>query len=360
MSTEKIIVGMSGGVDSSVCALLLKERGYRVEGLFMKNWDERRPDGGCLWQQDVEDAMSVCEKLSIPINTVDLSDAYWRQVFSHFLEDCKNGMTPNPDVLCNQKIKFSAFLEHTARLGATKIATGHYARLEDEGGQILLRKGRDLNKDQSYFLCRLNQRQLRGSLFPLGAMEKHKVRRLARRAGLPVHNKKDSTGICFVGERRFREFLGRYLPAQPGAIEDHRGCVVGQHQGIFYYTLGQRRGLGIGGRRDADGAPWYVYAKDVERNVLRVVQGRDHPLLYSRRLIAAELNWIGGAPDTPHHCAAKTRYRQADQDCVLERLDEDSYSVNFSRAQRSVTPGQFVVFYDGDICLGGGVIVAAA
>lgn len=357
MSKGKIIVGLSGGVDSSVTALLLKQQGYEVEGLFMKNWEEQLPGGECMWEADVEDAMHICELLEIPINTVDLANDYWEKVFSNFLEEYKNGRTPNPDVLCNQEIKFSAFLDHATDLGAKKIATGHYARITETDGIFQLRKGMDANKDQSYFLCRLNQDQLRLSLFPVGELEKHEVRELAKKAGFLTHDKKDSTGICFVGERPFREFLSRYLPKQAGEIQDPEGIVIGQHNGVFYYTLGQRQGLGIGGVQGAIDSPWYIYKKDIENNILYAVQGHDHALLYSQKLTAKDVNWIQGkVPETPYTCVAKTRYRQADQVCTIDYIGDDNCSVTFAEAQRAVTPGQFVVFYDEDICLGGGII----
>ena len=357
MSKGKIIVGVSGGVDSSVTALLLKEQGYDVEGLFMKNWDEQLLGGECMWEADVEDAMQICDQLEIPVNTVDLASDYWDRVFSNFLEEYKSGRTPNPDVLCNQEIKFNAFLTHATDLGAEKIATGHYARITEVNDHFQLRKGLDGNKDQSYFLCRLNQDQLSLSLFPIGELEKYEVRELAKKAGFKTHDKKDSTGICFVGERPFREFLSRYLPEQAGEIQTPDGEVIGQHNGVFYYTLGQRQGLGIGGVQGASDSPWYIYEKDIDSNVLFVVQGHDHELLYSQKLTATDINWISGlVPETPFKCVAKTRYRQTDQACTITHIENDSCSVTFDVAQRAVTPGQFVVFYDEDICLGGGII----
>ena len=357
MSKEKIIVGLSGGVDSSVSALLLQQQGYDVEGLFMKNWEEQLPGGECMWEADVEDAMKVCELLEIPLNTLDLAKDYWDKVFIHFLEEYKSGRTPNPDILCNQEIKFRAFLEHATGLGAKKIATGHYARITEVNGHYQLKKGHDNNKDQSYFLCRLNQTQLGLSLFPIGDLDKHDVRKLAKKAGFQIHDKKDSTGICFVGERPFREFLSRYLPAQTGEIQTPDGNVIAQHNGIFYYTLGQRQGLGIGGIQGATDSPWYIYDKDIENNILFAVQGHDHPLLYSQRLTATDINWISGhPPDTPFKCFSKTRYRQTDQACTVENIENDSCLLTFKDPQRAVTPGQFVVFYQEDVCLGGGII----
>lgn len=361
MSREKIIVGLSGGVDSSVCALLLQQQGYDVEGLFMKNWQEQLPGGECMWEADVEDAMKVCELLEIPLNTVDLAKDYWDKVFKHFLEEYKSGRTPNPDILCNQEIKFRAFLEHATDSGAKKIATGHYARIIEVNTHYQLKKGFDNNKDQSYFLCRLNQSQLRLSLFPIGELKKQDVRELAKKAGFQIHDKKDSTGICFVGERPFREFLSRYLPKQAGEIKTSDGKVIGQHNGVFYYTLGQRQGLGIGGVQGTSDSPWYIYGKDIENNILFVVQGHDHPLLFSKRLNATDINWISGLqPETPFNCVAKTRYRQTDQACTIEQIEKNSCSVTFKDSQRAVTPGQFVVFYHEDICLGGGIIASTS
>jgi tRNA-specific 2-thiouridylase len=359
MEKPKVIVGLSGGVDSSVSALLLQEQGYEIEGLFMKNWDERSPDGRCMWEADVEDAMYVCETLGIRLNTVDLSAEYWEGVFNHFIEEYRSGRTPNPDVLCNQEIKFRAFLDHALQLGADRIATGHYARIVNQDNTCRLLKGLDKNKDQSYFLCRLNQVQLAKSIFPIGGLEKGKVRELAKNAGLITHDKKDSTGICFVGERPFREFLGRFIPKQPGEIRTTAGKNVGTHDGIFYYTLGQRQGLGVGGIKGASEAPWYVVGKDIDNNILYIGQGHDHPLLYSQGLTATDLHWISGQlPEPPFHCFAKTRYRQADQACVIEQIAGSQCEVRFSKPQRAVTPGQFVVFYNGDICLGGAIIHA--
>lgn len=357
MSSPKVIVGLSGGVDSSVAALLLLQQGHQVEGLFMKNWDEQAPDGRCLWEADVEDAMRVCEKLGIRLNTVDLSLAYWDSVFSHFLEEYKIGRTPNPDILCNQEIKFRAFRDHALGRGVEFIATGHYARMRRTDGTWQLLKGVDANKDQSYFLCRLDQTQLARALFPVGGLQKSEVRALARQAGLVTHDKKDSTGICFVGERPFRDFLRRYLPEKTGAICTPDGKTIGTHEGVFYYTLGQRKGLGIGGRKDAEEDAWYVVGKDIEQNVLYVAQGHDHPLLYSKTLTAGDVHWIAGQPPSlPLACTAKTRYRQPDQSCVVEPMAQEEYTVRFDEKQRAVTPGQYVVFYDGEVCLGGGII----
>jgi tRNA-uridine 2-sulfurtransferase len=356
-SNNKIIVGISGGVDSSVTAMLLKEQGYEVEALFMKNWNEEAEDGACMWETDVEDAMHVCDKLDIPLNTVDLSSDYWDKVFKNFLSEYKNGRTPNPDVLCNQEIKFKAFLEHAENLGANKIATGHYARIHQQHNIFQLLKGLDQNKDQSYFLCRLNQVQLQKTLFPIGELKKAEVRKRAEQAGLITHDKKDSTGICFIGEQPFRQFLSRYIPPDPGLIKTTDGQSIGEHEGVFYYTLGQRQGLGIGGVRGASDAPWYVVQKNIEENELIVAQDHDHPLLHSHGLTASNINWISGnAPETPFRCHAKNRYRQADQACVIEKIDNNACRVSFESSQRAITPGQFIVFYEENVCLGGGII----
>jgi len=354
---NKIIVGVSGGVDSSVAAMLLKRQGYDVEAMFMKNWNEKSPDGSCFWETDVEDAMMVCDKLDIPLNTVDLSLKYWQKVFTNFLEEYEIGRTPNPDILCNQEVKFKAFLDHVLELGADKIATGHYARIDASNNQYNLLKGVDGNKDQSYFLCRLTQSQLERSMFPIGEIEKPKVRRLATEAGLITHDKKDSTGICFIGERPFRDFLSQYIPIKTGSICTLDGKVIGEHQGVQFYTLGQRQDLGIGGVKGAKDGPWYVISKDIESNTLIVSQGHDHPLLLSRGLTAVNLRWINGKTlKTPFLCKAKTRYRQVDQQCTIQSLDGDTGIIHFENKQRAATPGQYIVFYADDVCLGGGVI----
>ena len=354
--SEKIIVGVSGGVDSSVAALLLIEQGYDVEALFMKNWDETDESGSCIWEADVEDALAVCEKLGIRLNTVDLSQAYWHKVFRQFLDEYSRGRTPNPDILCNQEIKFRSFLDHATSLDAAGIATGHYASIRRENGACLLHKGADHDKDQSYFLCRLNQAQLAKSLFPLGMLKKPEVRALAKKHGLVTHDKKDSTGICFIGERPFLDFLSHYLPVRSGPVRTIDGMDIGEHAGVHFYTLGQRQGLGIGGVKGYPEKPWYVVAKDVGNNVLTVAQGHDHPSLFSDGLIASNLNWIAEAPTLPFECSIKTRYRQSDQPCTIDVTDGDRVKVNFARPQRAVTPGQYAVFYDRNQCLGGGVI----
>jgi tRNA-uridine 2-sulfurtransferase len=351
-----IIVGISGGVDSSVSALLLQRAGYEVQGLFMKNWEEDDQAGYCSAAEDLHDAQAVCDKLAIPLHRVNFAAEYWDTVFQHCLDEYRAGRTPNPDVLCNREIKFKVFLEHALRLGGTAIATGHYARISQENGLWQLRKGLDPHKDQSYFLHLLNQHALRHSYFPIGELDKNAVRALAQEAGLSTHAKKDSTGICFIGERQFKQFLQRFLPAQPGLMVDVEGTVIGAHDGLMFYTLGQRQGLGIGGRAGSSGAPWFVVDKDLAQNRLIVAQG-EHSLLYSSGLIAEDLHWIAGeAPPLPLMCAAKTRYRQPDQACQVLALDNNRCEVIFAAPQRAVTPGQSVVFYAEEICLGGGII----
>jgi len=353
---SKVIVGMSGGVDSSVAALLLLEQGYQVEGLFMKNWEEDDDTEYCTAKEDLADAQAVCDKLGITLHKANFAAEYWDNVFEHFLQEYKAGRTPNPDVLCNREIKFKAFLDYAKQLGADLIATGHYVRKLTENGQTFLLKGLDDNKDQSYFLCAVKEEQLAQTLFPVGELEKPAVRALAEKHELLTHDKKDSTGICFIGERRFKDFLETYLPGQPGNIEDTEGNVLGQHSGLMYHTLGQRQGLGIGGVKNQQEAPWYVASKDLDRNVLLVVQGNEHPLLFSNQLKTTDISWVTQTePEFPLNCQAKVRYRQQDQACTLSK-DGTVYTVNFNDQQRSVTPGQFVVFYQGDICLGGGVI----
>ncbi len=351
-----VMAGMSGGVDSSVAALLLQQQGYPVEGLFMKNWDEDDRDGQCSATEDLADAQAVCDTLGIHLHTRNFSAEYWDQVFEHFLAEYRAGRTPNPDILCNREIKFKTFLEHAQALGAERIATGHYARVEQRDGQYHLLRGKDRNKDQSYFLHALGQDALRLTLFPVGELPKPQVRKLAEAHGLVTAGKKDSTGICFIGERNFREFLSRFLPAQPGKMVTPEGQLVGEHPGVIYFTLGQRKGLGIGGTRGGSEQPWFVVDKDVPGNRLIVAQGHDHPMLYSTALEASQLNWINGqAPAREFRCTAKTRYRQADQPCLVTLKDEGC-SVYFDQPQWAVTPGQSVVFYEDETCLGGGVI----
>lgn len=350
-----IVVGLSGGVDSAVAAWLLREQGHQVTGLFMKNWEEDDDQDYCAAAEDHAIARTVCQHLDIPLNTVNFATEYWDQVFARFLSDIAAGHTPNPDVLCNREIKFKAFLEHALTLGAECIATGHYARVLHTDGRYQLLKGQDKNKDQSYFLHTLGQAALAKSVFPLGEMTKPRVRALAQEAGLPNYDRKDSTGICFIGERPFKVFLGRYLPPRPGDIRTLGGECKGQHDGLMYYTIGQRHGLSIGG----PGEPWYVVQKDLARNILYVVQGRDHPALFETSLQVCDANWISGhTPKLPLRCHAKIRYRQAEQTCVVEKLDDDSITVRFAKPQRAITPGQSVVFYDNETCLGGGVIAA--
>ncbi|WP_415208998.1 tRNA 2-thiouridine(34) synthase MnmA [Rudaea sp.] len=356
--SRQIIVGMSGGVDSSVAALLLARDGADIAGLFMQNWEEDERFGECQADRDRADALRVCARLGIAFHTRNFAAEYWDQVFENFLSEYRAGRTPNPDVLCNREIKFKTFLDHARALGADRIATGHYARTDCVDGRHRLLRGRDANKDQSYFLYTLGQEQLAATRFPVGELPKPEVRALAREAGLPTHGKKDSTGICFIGERDFREFLGRYIPARRGEMRTPDGKTIGEHDGVMYYTLGQRNGLGIGGRRDADGGAWYVVGKDVADNVLYVAQGGENEWLQSQRLTAAELSWTAGtAPQTEFSCTAKTRYRQPDQSCRV-RVNENGCDVEFDTFQRAVTPGQSIVFYRDEECLGGGIIAA--
>jgi tRNA-specific 2-thiouridylase len=355
----KVVVGMSGGVDSSVAALLLKRQGHEVVGLFMKNWEDDDTEDYCSSRQDLIDATAAADVIGIEIEAVNFAAEYRERVFANFLAEYRAGRTPNPDVLCNSEIKFKAFLDHAMRLGADYIATGHYAQVREFLGEYQLLKAEDGTKDQSYFLYRLNQAQLAKTLFPLGTLYKREVRKIAEEAGLANHAKKDSTGICFIGERRFREFLSRYLPKQPGEIrrlDDER--VIGQHDGLAYYTLGQREGLGIGGVKDAPEEPWFVAAKDMAKNVLYVVQGHDHPALQRDRLTAGQLSWISPRPPHTHWVyAAKTRYRMPDAACAIESLEDDRCEVAFAAPQWAVTPGQSVVLYESRVCLGGGVIL---
>ena len=357
---KRIVVGMSGGVDSSVAALLLKQQGYDVMGLFMKNWEDDDTDEYCSSRQDLVDAVAVADRVGMDIDAVNFSAEYKDRVFNEFLSEYRAGRTPNPDVLCNAEIKFRAFLDRALALGADYIATGHYAQTREVDGLQQLLKAEDGSKDQSYFLYRLDQQQLSKVLFPLGALYKREVREIARREGLPNHDKRDSTGICFIGERPFREFLNRYLPADPGEIHALDGRLVGRHMGLMFYTLGQRQGLGIGGQRDGDGDAWYVVDKDLKRNRLLVVQGRESRALYSHRLTALQLSWISGAPA---HCSwvygGKTRYRQKDAPCAIVEVGSERCTIDFAEAQWAVTPGQSVVLYESRVCLGGGIIEAA-
>ncbi|MFQ3289067.1 MAG: tRNA-specific 2-thiouridylase [Alteromonadaceae bacterium] len=372
-SQTKVIVGMSGGVDSSVSAHLLIEQGYQVEGLFMKNWEEDDTDEYCAAAQDLKDAQAICDKLGIKLHTINFATEYWDNVFEYFLAEYKAGRTPNPDIMCNKEIKFKAFLEFACEdLGADFIATGHYVQreLRIDSNHIkswTMIRGLDSNKDQSYFLYTLNEKQLAHTLFPVGHIDKPEVRAIAEKAGLVTHNKKDSTGICFIGERKFKDFLGQYLPAQPGIIESSDGEEIGHHEGLMYHTLGQRKGLRIGGLANSGEEPWYVVEKDLLRNVLIVGQGHHHPRLFSKGLIANQLHWVNRlALSEPLMCTVKTRYRQEDVACTVTPIisnglnDEgslsDEYEIIFDIQQSSVTPGQSVVFYQNDVCLGGGII----
>jgi tRNA-specific 2-thiouridylase len=356
---RRVVVGLSGGVDSAVSAWLLKEQGYDVVGIFMKNWEDDDDDEYCSSRQDFLDAAAVADVLGIEIEHVNFAAEYKDRVFAEFLREYEAGRTPNPDVLCNAEIKFKAFLDHALRLGAGKIATGHYARVREVDGRFELLKGLDPAKDQSYFLHRLNQAQLGKTLFPVGELKKTEVRRIAEGIGLPNAKKKDSTGICFIGERPFREFLSRYLKTEPGDMLDDRGRPVGRHVGLSFYTLGQRQGLGIGGIKRGGGEhePWYVARKELERNVLRVVQGHDHPWLLSQTLQADDTSWVAGAAPPPGLLAAKTRYRQLDAACTVSHAGP-RFALDFEAPQWAVTPGQSAVLYQGEVCLGGGVIAA--
>ncbi|MFO1325268.1 MAG: tRNA 2-thiouridine(34) synthase MnmA [Burkholderiales bacterium] len=358
---ERVVVGLSGGVDSSVAAWMLKQQGYEVVGVFMKNWEDDDTDEYCTSREDLVDAASVADVLGIELVAVNFAALYRQRVFAQFLREYEAGRTPNPDVLCNSEIKFAAFLDYAVELGAGRIATGHYARVRrapDDASRVELLRATDATKDQSYFLHRLTQRQLAPVMFPLGETAKRDVRAIAKREGIPTYAKKDSTGICFIGERPFRDFLARYLPRTPGPIVTPDGVEVGRHQGLAYYTLGQRQGLGVGGTRAGSDAPWFVAGKDPGRNALVVVQGHDHPRLYRRNVDAIELHWIAGrAPVLPRQLGAKTRYRMPDATCVLAGRD-GGVTATFDAPQWAPTPGQYLVLYDGDVCLGGGVIAA--
>ena len=368
MKKQRVVVGLSGGVDSAVTAHLLKQQGHEVVGIFMKNWEDDDDSEYCASNVDFVDAAAVADVLGIEIEHVNFAAEYRDRVFAEFLREYQAGRTPNPDVLCNAEIKFKAFLDHAMRLGAEKIATGHYARVRQnaDSGLFELLKGLDPAKDQSYFLHRLSQAQLAKTLFPVGELHKTEVRRIAAEIGLPNAKKKDSTGICFIGERPFREFLNRYIAHAPGQIQDERGRKLGQHVGLSFYTLGQRQGLGIGGikekgaqRGGGEHTPWFVARKEVDKNILRVVQGHDHPWLLSPRLAAQDVSWCAGHAPVPGQYAAKTRYRQQDAACALTNT-EDGFALDFAEAQWAVTPGQSAVLYDGEVCLGGGVITTDA
>jgi tRNA-uridine 2-sulfurtransferase len=364
---QRVVVGLSGGVDSAVSAHLLQQQGHEVVAIFMKNWEDDDDDEYCSSRQDFLDAASVADVLGIEIEHVNFAADYKDRVFAEFLREYQAGRTPNPDVLCNAEIKFKAFLDHAMRLGAEKIATGHYARVRERNGRFELLKGRDPLKDQSYFLHRLNQSQLAKTLFPIGELPKTEVRRIAAEIGLPNAKKKDSTGICFIGERPFREFLNRYLANTPGPIKDDRGRIVGEHVGLSFYTLGQRKGIGIGGVKESRNAkggsehePWFVARKDMDSNTLYVVQGHEHPWLLSSTLVADEASWVAGEAPAPAAMAAKTRYRQADAGCEIAPGANGVFELQFGQAQWAVTPGQSAVLYDGEVCLGGGMIASAS
>lgn len=356
LAPSHIIVGMSGGVDSSVAAYLLKQAGHHVEGIFMKNWEGDDTDTYCPAEQDIADAQAVCDQLGIELHMVNFADKYWENVFAHFLTEYRAGRTPNPDILCNKEIKFKAFLDYAKQRGADYIATGHYVRSKQMNGVTSLLKGEDPQKDQSYFLYALSAAQLAQSLFPVGDLPKTQVRAIAAQLGFKNHAKKDSTGICFIGERKFKAFLNEYLPAQPGNIETIDGEIIGRHDGLMFYTIGQRQGLQIGGQKGKAESPWYVARKDLQRNVLVVVQGDQHPALFQSTLMTGPLHWVNEAPDFPIKVTAKTRYRQPDQACRIETISHGQYQVIFDTPQRAVTPGQSIVFYQDDICLGGGII----
>jgi len=358
---KRVVVGMSGGVDSSVAAWVLKQQGYEVVGLFMKNWEDDDDDEYCSTRQDLIDAAAAADVVGVELQAVNFAAEYKDRVFADFLREYSAGRTPNPDVLCNAEIKFKAFLDHALKLGAEIIATGHYARIRERDGLFDLLRGVDASKDQSYFLHRLNQMQLAHAMFPVGSLRKTEVRRLAREIGLPNAAKRDSTGICFIGERPFREFLNRYLPTAPGPIRDERGDEVGRHIGLAFYTLGQRKGIGLGGMRGAAQEPWFVARKDIETNTLWVVQGHDHPWLMSDRITVEDAAWVSGdAPRQGMQLAAKTRYRQHDAVCSIERVRNNGFELVFDEPQWAATPGQSAVLYQGEVSLGGGVIVSTA
>jgi tRNA-uridine 2-sulfurtransferase len=365
MGKQRVVIGLSGGVDSAVSAWLLKEQGHEVVGLFMKNWEDDDDSEYCSTRQDWLDAASVADVLGIDIEAVNFADQYKDRVFADFLREYSAGRTPNPDVLCNAEIKFKAFLDHATALGAESIATGHYARVRRIDARACARfellRGLDASKDQSYFLHRLNQQQLSRAMFPVGELRKTQVREIAAQLKLPNATKKDSTGICFIGERPFREFLNRYLPTQPGPVLNDQGDVVGEHIGLAFYTLGQRKGIGVGGLKGGDGQPWYVAAKDMARNTLTIVQGHDHPLLLSHQLHAQDISWVAGqAPKDLEALGAKTRYRQSDAPCTLVCESADQFALGFTQPQWAVTPGQSAVLYQGEVCLGGGIIYSSA
>ncbi len=360
-TAKRVIIGMSGGVDSSVAAYLLLQQGYQVEGLFMKNWNDDDGTEYCTAMTDLADAAHVAQTLGIKLHTANFAAEYWDRVFAHFLGEYRAGRTPNPDILCNKEIKFRAFLDHALQLGADAIATGHYARVDSSDGVARLLKGKDPGKDQSYFLHAVSSQQLQYTLFPLGELHKSEVRQIAEQQGLITHDKKDSTGICFIGERRFKDFLMQYIPAQEGEIRTLDGELLGRHSGLMFHTIGQRQGLGIGGQKGQPELAWYVARKDLENNVLLVVQGNDHPALFANALRLETIDWIDGKPPVGGSALqAKIRYRQADQPCELDAVSENGpYVVRFASAQRAISPGQSCVLYSGEHCLGGGVILSA-
>ena len=360
MKNRTVIVGLSGGVDSSVTALLLKNQGYKVVGLFMKNWEDDDDDEYCSSKQDLLDAVSVADKIGIDIEVVNFSKEYKEKVFSEFINEIKSGRTPNPDILCNSEIKFNAFLNHAISMGADKIATGHYAQIKESDGLYSLLKADDSTKDQSYFLYRLNQHQLSKSIFPLGSFLKKDVREIAKKEGLHNSDKKDSTGICFIGERPFTEFLNKYIENSPGPIKDEHGKIVGEHIGLVFYTLGQRQGLGIGGSKTSNGEPWFVAEKNIQENTLIVAQGHGHPLLFKDGLAAKKTHWIHGTLPKKHWVyGAKTRYRQPDAPCEIDTINDHSIELFFGQKQWAITPGQSVVVYESNVCLGGAIIESA-
>ena len=354
--SDPIIVGISGGVDSSVTAMTLKKQGYNVECVFMKNWEGE--DETCTSEQDYKDALAVCDHLNLPLRSVNFSKEYWDNVFQYFIDEYAKGRTPNPDVLCNREVKFKAFLDFALDLGANKIATGHFARIVESDGLFQLLKGVDDNKDQSYFLYLLGQDALSKSMFPIGEIDKKKVRKLAESSGLINHAKKDSTGVCFIGEQKFfKNFLKKYIPAHPGSIHTIDGNPCGEHDGLMFYTMGQRKGLGIGGGHGDKEAPWFVADKDLENNILIVAQGHDHPALFHQKLEADQIHWISGSPPQDlENISAKIRYRQMDQSCEITTLSSDRCTVKFDKPQFGIAPGQSIVFYKGDDCLGGAII----
>ncbi len=353
----KIIVGMSGGVDSSVAAYLLCKQGFQVEGLFMKNWEEDDDEEYCSAAIDLADAQKICEQLNIHLHTVNFSSEYWDRVFEYFLKEYQAGRTPNPDIICNKEIKFRAFLDYALNLHTDYIATGHYARCKIDGSSVYLKKGRDVNKDQSYFLHTLDREQLTKVLFPLGEMQKSEVRAIAKAENFDVYDKKDSTGICFIGERKFKDFLKNYIPAQAGDIVKLGGEPIGTHEGAIYYTIGQRQGLGIGGQHNLSEEPWYVVDKDVNTNQLFVVQGHENAALFHSRIIVQNIHWIAGhPPSNSENIKAKIRYRQPDQPCVIRDITDTYYEISFDTPQWAITPGQSVVFYQNNTCLGGAII----